>query len=52
MKFLNERMMKNVQNCDSYINVPSSQMYSSYILRMFENRVLRGIFGLKRDEVG
>jgi hypothetical protein len=30
---------------------PSSEPYSIYRLRVFENRVLRRIFGPKRDEV-
>jgi hypothetical protein len=28
---IKDRMMDNVQNCDSYINIPSSQTYRSYI---------------------
>jgi hypothetical protein len=27
--------MDNVQNCDSYINIPSSQTYRSYIVFIF-----------------
>jgi hypothetical protein len=26
--------MDNVQNCDSYINVPSSQTYRSYFIHL------------------
>jgi hypothetical protein len=43
--------MDNVQNHNNYINIPSSQTLRSYRLRVFENRVLRRIFGPKRDDV-
>jgi hypothetical protein len=26
--------MDNVQNCDSYINIPSSQTYRSYLVKL------------------
>jgi hypothetical protein len=31
--------MDNVQNCDSYINMPSSQTYRSHLLRINEKIV-------------
>ena len=33
------------------VNLVSHMLWEEYRLRVFENRVLREIFGLKRDEV-
>jgi hypothetical protein len=50
--FLNKnRTMDNVRKHNIYINLPSSQTFTSYRLRVFENKVLRRIFGPKRAEV-
>jgi hypothetical protein len=32
---IEDRTMDNVQNCDSYINIPSSHTYKSYILTLY-----------------
>jgi hypothetical protein len=35
--------MNNVQNCDSYVNIPSSQTYRSYELRICKNTKVMNI---------
>jgi hypothetical protein len=45
-------MMDKVQKYNLFnTNTPSSESYRNYRLRVFENRVLRRIFGPKREEV-
>jgi hypothetical protein len=44
-------MVDNVQKHNNCINIPSSQTFGSYRLRVFENRVLRRTFIPKRDKI-
>jgi hypothetical protein len=45
----NHRTMDNVQNCDSYINIPSSQTYISNLLLRYELSVALFVFNKQND---
>jgi hypothetical protein len=43
--------LDNVQKHNNYINIPLSQNFRSWRLRVFENRDLTRIFGPKREKI-